>query len=136
MNGSFTFDSKKVQANLNSIAKGLPVKMGRALTKEAGILTKESKVRTPVDTGDLRDSHEIHKPEVNGRDVEVKMEAGGGPPKSRPYPPSEYAIPVHERLVNHKIGQAKFMESVINEERPVFASHIAHFLDIEELVVL
>jgi hypothetical protein len=41
-----------------------------------------------------------------------------------------YAIFVHENLENfHPIGQAKFLESVINESRSYMAARIAARLD-------
>lgn len=94
----------------------------KALYQEALIESKESQRRTPVDTGALRASHVVTRPTIEGQDATVSIQVGG--------PAAPYAITVHERLdVDHPVGQAKFLESVINESRPYMAERILKRLD-------
>lgn len=117
----------KVFGRMGRLAKAIPNEMARALYEEALIEQKESMRRTPVDTGALRASHMTTKPRISGQDVSVTIEVGG--------PAAPYAIPVHERLdVDHPVGQAKFLESTLNESRPYFAARIAKRIQLNKLV--
>jgi hypothetical protein len=65
----------------------------------------------PVDTGRLRASGYVAPPE--GGMVEVGYGA-------------DYAVPVHERTeIGHKVGQAKFLETAVNEHRSGYEEWIA-----------
>jgi hypothetical protein len=92
---------------------------GRALMLEGtGIFQHEEmtemKKRTPVDTGELRDSGFEVEPVFVGDQVQ------GGLGFDAPH-----ALFVHEDLeAQHSNGQAKFMESVLNESRPYFADRV------------
>jgi hypothetical protein len=101
-------------------AKKNPLSIAKALFIEAGIEATEMKRRTPVDTGALRGTYEVTKPDFGalGGDISVEIRVGG--------PAAEYAIHVHENLeAHHDVGQAKFMESVINESKPFFHARVA-----------
>lgn len=104
--------------NMLKFARDLRKKAAAALYQEALIEMKESMRRTPVDTGELRASHHVSKPLYEGFDASVTIEVGG--------PAAPYALYVHENLeADHKVGQAKFLESTLNESRPFMAKRIA-----------
>ena len=112
----------EMRRKLERLARQLPDEVGRALYQEAQIEATESRKRTPVDTGALRASHDVHKPEQRGRDVSVTISVGG--------PAAPYAVPVHEDLeAFHKTGQAKFLESTIMESKPYMAGRVAKRID-------
>ena len=119
--------AKEMVARMERLAKAMPNELARALYEEALIEQKESMRRTPVDTGALRASHVTTKPVINGRDIRVSIEIGG--------PAAPYGVIVHEDLeADHPVGQAKFLESTINESRPYFAARIAKRIELNKLV--
>jgi hypothetical protein len=86
----------------------------RAVEAEAQKILKEAQSRVPVDTGQLRDS---------GR---VEMHEDGTTIKARIVFGTDHAIPVHEDLeAKHPSGQAKFLESALNEASSTVAAGIA-----------
>ena len=109
----------QVARRLLSVAAAIPVRAGAALFQEAQIERAESMRRTPVDTSALRGSHEVIGPMYRGRDISVSIQVGGAA--------APYAIPVHENLeaFHPKGGQAKFLESTINESRPHIVARVA-----------
>ena len=67
--------------------------------------------RTPVDTGALRGSRYVTMPVHSGKGMQVEYGYGG--------PAKKYAVKVHEDLnAFHPVGEAKFLESAIDEHRP------------------
>lgn len=124
--------SAKMIANLKAISKRFPDRVGAALYQEAQIEMTEAKRRTPVDItpdaphpGQLRASGQVAKPERKGRQISVTLSFGGGA--------VYYAIYVHEILTNHHpVGQAKYLESVLNESAPHMASRLAARLQLNE----
>ena len=114
---------KKVAARLTALAAKIPIQAGVALFAEAQIDATESRRRTPVDTGALRASHEVSKPKLIG-DIEVTISVGG--------PAAPYALVVHEDLeAFHKVGRAKYLESVVMESAPFMAKRVASRLGIK-----
>lgn len=118
---------KKMAAKIQAIAIKTPIKAAAALFIEANIEATEVRRRIPVDTGALRASTEVSKPKVEAgvaiADIEVIISVGG--------PGVTYAIPVHENLdAFHKVGQAKYLESVIMESAPFMTRRLAKRLDI------
>ena len=109
---------KAMAAKITAIAIVTPVKAGAALFIEANIEAAESRRRTPVDTGALRASHEVSKPDISGLgDISVTISVGG--------PSAPYAVVVHEDLdAFHKVGQAKYLESVIMESASFFTRRV------------
>jgi hypothetical protein len=96
---------ERVIRNLVRLAVASPRAAQQGLRTEAEIEMTEMKQRTPVKTGALRGSGRIEDLPNNGG---VRFLFGG--------PAVDYAVPVHENLdVFHPTGQAKFMESVLNE---------------------
>jgi hypothetical protein len=79
---------------------------------------REMKRRVPVDTGTLKNSGFVLKPVRDGMNVRLELGFGGQA--------DAYAIYVHEDLeAFHKVGEAKFVESVLNESAPHFAARVA-----------
>lgn len=83
-----------------------------SLYYEAELMMTEAKRLTPVDTGALRASGIVEQPVIGlggfGSDVSVRLGFGG--------PAAPYAVYVHENLdpnVQHKVGQAKFLETAV-----------------------
>lgn len=112
----------EVRRRLERFKKNLPEEVGAALYKETEIEAKEVKRRTPVDRGNLRASVHVKGPFIyrSGKNVRIftRIAVGG--------PSAPYAIYVHEDLdAFHKVGQAKFLESVVLESRPYMAARVA-----------
>lgn len=119
--------AQQIAARLQRLADRMPNEVARALYQEMEIEATESKRRTPVDTGALRSSIHVDEPIVKGRDISVSMVAGG--------PAAPYAVQVHEDLdAYHPVGQAKFIESTLNEARPFLAQRIAKRIELSRLI--
>lgn len=113
-----------MKARLLAIGQKYPDRVGAALRVETEIESTEVKRRTPVDSGNLRASIHVEGPIRDGKRVWTKIVAGG--------PAAPYAIFVHEDTeTHHKVGQAKFLESVIMEARPFLAARVAKRLEAE-----
>ncbi len=118
---------EKVAARVRAIALKVPAKAAAALFIEANIEATESRRRTPVDTGALRASTEVSKPDVEFgaafSDIEVTISVGG--------PAAPYAVAVHENLdAFHKVGRSKYLESTIMESAPFMQRRIAKRLGV------
>lgn len=102
-----------LQKKLAKLSEQLPKQTVIAIREEAELIMTEAKRRTPVLTGALRASgHVVEKPDGAGL-------AFGGPA-------APYAVYVHENLeAFHRVGQAKFLESAVNEAVPGMAERIA-----------
>jgi|SRR5579862_3119710 len=104
-------------ATLTRIGAQLPALIGRALREEAEIEMAEMKQRTPVDTGALRASGMVVGPTAVGSGVQIAWQYGG--------PSAPYALIVHENLeAIHPVGQAKYLESVLDESVPYLENRI------------
>lgn len=89
--------------------------------KEMQIELAEVQRRTPVLTGALRASEMLEEPKITDKTISITMVAGG--------PTAPYAIAVHENLDTfHRNGQAKFMESALNESAPHLMARIGRRL--------
>lgn len=109
-------------AKIRKIADKFPDRVGAALYREAQIEMTEAKRRTPVDTGRLRASGQVGEPERSGRRLSVELSFG-----------TDYAVYVHENLeAFHKVGQAKFLESVLNESAPYLGARLAARVRLDE----
>ena len=116
------WDDKAVRKGLDQLRRKSPKAVAKALFAEAEIIMGVSVDRTPVDTTALRDSHITLDPTITGNDIEVKIEVGG---PSGGEEELGYAFIVHEDLeARHDVasgfrgGQAKFLESAVNEAAP------------------
>lgn len=116
---------KDIQRTIKAIADAFPDKAAAALYQEAQIEMTESKRRCPVKTGALRASGRVAEPERGpGNSLSVTLSYG-----------TEYAIFVHENLeAFHPVGQAKFLESVINESRPFMAARVAKRIQMKDVL--
>jgi len=85
-----------------------------AVYTEAEVIMGKAKRRTPVDTGRLAATGHVKPPQTRNGKVEVELAYG-----------TDYAIYVHEILTaSHPVGQAKFLESAVNEAAPEFAARL------------
>ena len=119
--------AREQAARIRAIARNFKPKLGAALYQEGQIETTEVKKRTPVDKGTLRGTVTLLGPFWKGNVVYVLIVAGG--------PAAPYAIYVHENLeAIHKVGQAKFIESVILESAPYMPARVLSRLDRQGMV--
>ena len=117
--------ASEMRATLKRIAAKFPDRVASALFIEASVEMTESKRRCPVDItpnaphpGQLRASGTVHPPERSGNNISVTLSYGGAA--------QDYAVWVHEVLdAVHPVGQAKYLESVLNESRSHMAARIA-----------
>lgn len=108
---------------LERLKKKFPDEVIRALYVETEIEVTEVKRRTPVDTGELRASVHQKGPTREWRKIFTLIVAGG--------PAAPYAYRVHEDLeAFHKVGQAKYIESVILESRAFLGQRIANRIEL------
>lgn len=112
-----------MRARLAKLRERIPDEVGAALYQETQVETTEVKKRTPVDKGNLRASVHSEGPFREGRRIWSAIVAGGA---SAPY-----AIFVHEDPdAIHKVGEWKFIESVIRESAPFLAARIGRRVDL------
>ena len=103
-----------------------------ALQKEMAIEKKEVVQRTPKDTGELRKSVKVTMGDRKKNSVSASITAGGNNinPKTKK-PTSEYAAIVHEGLdTNFRVGQAKYIESVLRESAPHMTARVKRRVDV------
>lgn len=113
--------------NIASLAKHGAREVAGAAYEEMEIEMAEAKNRTPVDTGVLRASGFVNPPAVRGRAFEIVLGFGGAA--------KDYAVPQHERTdYFHTVGQAKYLESVIDEGRDNYPQRIARRVNFNRLV--
>lgn len=87
----------------------------------------EVKKRTPVDKGTLRGTVHVVGPVREGKRIYTLIACGG--------PSAPYAVYVHENLeAFHKVGQAKFLESVIMESRAYMGARVAKRMELNRAV--
>src|SRR5687768_15414347 len=111
------WDAGQVIANMKRIRKQFQPDVAQDFRAELEIEKTEVERRTPVDTGALRSS-EFVEVEEEGNKIIGRIGAGG--------PAAPYALQVHEDLnAFHKVGQAKFIESVLNESGPYLSERVA-----------
>ena len=114
---------EQMRARLRRLSAGFPDMVVAALYQETEVEVKEVKRRTPVDTGVLRGTIHQVGPTRRGRTIYTLIAAGG--------PSAPYAVYEHEDLdAFHKVGQAKFIESVIMESRPYLAARVARRIEL------
>ena len=113
------FDATSKQ--LAKMAKDNPKNAARALYETLEEDLPEVKRRTPVDKGNLRSTEHVTLPEIKPGEISASIVAGG--------PAAPYARSQHENLTyRHKVGQAKFIESVMRERMKDYPSRIARKL--------
>jgi hypothetical protein len=125
--GAWLTGRREMQTKLNNVLKQYPDRVGQALYTEMGIELKEVVRRTPMQSGDLRKSEKLIGPSKDVNSIVVLIVAGG--------PDAPYAIVVHEDLdAFHKVGQAKYLESVLLESRSFIGARVAKRLNIADWV--
>lgn len=88
--------------------------LGAALYQEGIELDAKAVAQMPVDTGRMRATHYVTRPQKDA-DGSV-IETGVG---------TDYAVYVHEREeIPHEVGSAKFYETALNEIRGGYAERI------------
>ena len=91
--------------------------MERSLYKYGNTEMTEAKRLTPVEHGDLRDSGTVDEPQWSGSNLSLELGFGGAA--------EDYARAVHEDLeAYHAQGQAKFLETPLNQSEPHFDERI------------
>ncbi|MFI5222669.1 MAG: hypothetical protein ACHQX3_00240 [Nitrospirales bacterium] len=117
-----------MSSKLKDVQDLIPTRVAKALFIEGNIEMTEAKKRCPVDVdysggrkpphpGQLRNSGTCHPPMMEGKKMFVILSFGGAA--------IDYAIYVHEIIGNyHPVGQAKYLESVLNESRPYMAERL------------
>lgn len=109
----------ELKRNLERLARGVLPEGGRALASEAKPIEKVSRSRTPVESGDLRDTHRISEPKISAGVASVAI--GVGDASTTPY-----ALVVHENMeATHATGQAKFLQSATFDAKPSLLSKLA-----------
>ena len=118
---------KALQNKLKKAKREIPIDMAAALYQEGLLVMETSMRRTPVKVGTLKNSHETSQPDWKGN-----IQVGG--------PAAPYAKIVHERIigpggnkVRHKTGQAKFLQSALEEATPNLAARLAKRIDLNKL---
>lgn len=94
--------------------KAVPI-FKKAIKHFGDVEMAEMKRRVPVGpTGDLKASGKVDEPIMDGKNIKVGMHFD-----------MPYALVVHEDLeAFHKIGEAKYMESVLNESKKFFEERV------------
>lgn len=98
----------RLTARLHGIAARLPEALGAELYRDmVGVMAKSQDI-VPYDEGDLHDSGEVDRPEVDGSGARVVLHYGSA---SVPY-----ALTQHENMeyAHPRGGEAKFLEKVLN----------------------
>ena len=119
MSDQITKQGQAVAKKLKLVERKILLWTADALGEEAKPVEKESRDRTPVLTGALRDSHEIGDPEVKGKNAMVTISVGGA---SAPY-----AAAVHENMEG---ANAKFLQSSAFEAKKFIPEGIARRVNI------
>jgi hypothetical protein len=115
MAAPYSTGAKEVAAKMRLTAERFRASAIRAVENFEIIEMNEMQKRVPFDTGELSNSGYITKPVWNGNRISAEMGFRAA-----------HAMVVHEDLeAFHPIGQAKYMESVLNESEPFFAARCA-----------
>jgi len=111
-----------VSTKLMNISKNVPERAARALNVIAEETMTDAKRRTPVDTGTLRRSGNVHQ-HATSRRLSAEMSFG-----------TEYGVYVHERMdVHHPVGEAKFLERAIQSTSNWFEARLANEIKFDDV---
>jgi hypothetical protein len=123
MAGASLTGGRKMKDDAKRFGKNFPDHVGRALYQETEVEATEVRKRTPVEYGNLRASEHVEGPIRQWRSIYTMIVAGG--------PSAPYAIYVHEDPdAFHKVGQWKYIESVLLESRPFMAARVGKRIDL------
>lgn len=126
---------KKMQAELRSIAKKFPDKVGAALYRQGEqIMTGSKRDYCPVEDGILRSSGHVV---LHDSKLGVTLGYGGpagignvGPTNNEPV---GYAIVQHEELAyKHTVGEAEFLKKPMDQAVPTLAKDLAADIALDE----
>lgn len=94
------------------------VMIGKVMYQEATVVLNESKKIVPVDTGTLKNSGQVKKPQVTAGGINVDITYGGAAAK--------YAFIVHEDPnARHAPGKTfKYLESPFLARKDIFAGRL------------
>lgn len=121
MPATFSIDGSRLLRTISKKVGKVPKKAGRALRSVGELWMTESKRRVPVMTGALRASGHVTGPMPKGKSIEVILAYGGVA--------APYAVIVHENpKAKHKVGQWKYLESVVVENGPTLAKQVKKFM--------
>jgi hypothetical protein len=110
-----------MQRNLKRIAQNVPEQLEEAAQAVGDDLVRQVRDRTPVATGLLRDSFEAR---TEAKRDKVVITIGTDVP---------YAPFVHENLeAQHEVGDAKFLESVLDEAEPGLMHAVGKRIDLRK----
>jgi hypothetical protein len=116
-------ENDNFRSRFTDYARKFPDAVAAALYQEMLIEHAEIQRRTPVDTGALRASEHVETPKIAQNTISCSVVAGG--------PSAPYAVIVHEDLeAFHRVGQAKFIESVLTESGPYMMDRIGRRLKV------
>jgi|SRR5579864_2376944 len=113
----------EMKARLTQAATSAHAQLRTAVETEANRLLEEAKARVPVESGTLRDSGTVTMTET-GTKVTATIAFD-----------TPYATYIHEDLeLQHEHGgQAKYLESVLNEEVGNVADNLAEKIDLGKM---
>lgn len=129
--------ARRMVGLIRKVRGQFPDEAARGLYQETEVESTEVKKRTPVwnsdrplpfghAAGTLRSTVHVVGPMRSGTRIYTMIVAGGTT--------APYAIYVHEDLeAFHKVGQAKFLESVILESRPHMGARVARRIQINKM---
>lgn len=118
---------REMEETVKKISRVTPKRIGAALKRVLNVEKREVVARTPKDSGKLASTVRVTDPFTDGDRIGCEMLAGDET--------TDYALIVHEDLeAYHDTGQAKFMESVLNEVGPHMNQRVARELRIEDFL--
>jgi hypothetical protein len=109
----------EVLARLQRLNAPVTQSIGQALHDEGNRIMNESVRLVPVDTGLLRSTAAVSRPEQTGQEVTVELRYGG-------HGLAPYAMVVHFRTdVHHPIGQSHYLQQPLFQATAGFGQRIA-----------
>lgn len=125
--------SQALAATFRKLALEGPKALAAGMYEEAEGTMTVAKTLTPVEFGNLRASGHVTLPEVTPSSIEVTLgfggPAGSGNQGETNAEDVGYAVYVHERVeLKHPVGQAKFLESAVNQRQTGQAARLAAHL--------
>ena len=134
MKVEFAMNVRRFVRSLRSrVPREVELGLKAGLVEAAETTMTKAKRRTPVDTGALRSSGHVQPPKREGTELHVLFgfggPAGAGNLGETNDEPVGYAVYVHEDLTaRHKVGQAKYLESAVNDMRAKYPDIIRRAL--------
>ena len=129
-------DSRKMVGRIRGVKTAFRAAHERGMRIESNLLLERMRDRTPVDMrpnaphpGALRNSGRVEVTHKSADVIEAQFTFGDDGIVN-------YAVYVHENLeAHHTVGQAKYVESVLNEDGPDFLAKLAPHVHFDSLSV-